>query len=194
MDALVDLTGEMVARNLRERFGGLEVIRSLDEEALMSVPGVGQSTARKIVAAFTLSRESSVYDLEIASKELAFQVFKKIFEKFDNPFQEQLVVLPLSIRNKPLRSGLKVYTGTVSSSQIRVAEVLRPALLLNAPALIMAHNHPSGDQSPSPEDLAVTKVISRAGLLLDIELIDHLILGLRGFCSIKAQHPHVFRS
>jgi DNA repair protein RadC len=78
-----------------------------------------------------------------------------------------------------------VYRGNVNSSIIRAAEVYRNAIVLNSTALIMAHNHPSGDPSPSPEDIQVTQSIREAGELLGIGLLDHLILGKDKWVSLK---------
>ena len=81
----------------------------------------------------------------------------------------------------------EVYRGTLNSSHIRVGEVFREAVRIGAAAMIVAHNHPSGDPTPSPEDIAVTKVLVEAGRLLDIELLDHLIIGRNCFLSLKAR-------
>jgi DNA repair protein RadC len=78
-----------------------------------------------------------------------------------------------------------VYKGSVNSSQVRVAEVFRPALQRNAPSIVIAHNHPGGSSEASPDDIAITRVISQAGKLLNIELLDHLILGHSEWTSLK---------
>ena len=82
--------------------------------------------------------------------------------------------------------SVQIYIGTVNSSVVRPAEVLRPAMRENAPSIIVVHNHPSGDPTPSPEDVAVTRDLVSAGKLMDIELLDHLVIGLGGrFVSLK---------
>ena len=99
--------------------------------------------------------------------------------------QEHLVVLLLNTRNQVV-ARREVYIGTVNSSAVRPAEVLRPAVRENAPSIIVVHNHPSGDPTPSPEDVAVTRDLIAAGKLMDIELLDHLIIGQgRRFTSLK---------
>lgn len=185
MDYLAELTGPYAAQNLRTAFGSLEVLRSLDEETLATV--VDQETARKIVAAFGLVRSTS-HEIRLESPSMAGELFRKIFELFDNPLQEQMVVLPLSTRNEPLRSGVKVYTGTLNTIQVRIAELLRPAILINAQAMMLAHNHPSGDPEPSPEDISVTRHLYEAAKMMDIELLDHIIVGDRHFVSLKQRH------
>jgi DNA repair protein RadC len=79
----------------------------------------------------------------------------------------------------------KLYVGSLNSSMVRVGELFRPAIQRNAASIIVVHNHPSGDPTPSPEDIALTKSIVQAGKLLDIELLDHLVIGQIKFVSMK---------
>ena len=97
---------------------------------------------------------------------------------------EELWVLNLNTRNLVMHI-VKVYQGSVNSSQVRVAEVFKQAIIDNAPAIILAHNHPSGDPSPSPEDLSLTRVIVQAGQLLDIQVLDHVIITASRCVSMK---------
>ena len=78
-----------------------------------------------------------------------------------------------------------VYQGTVNASVVRAAEVFRPAVIRKCPGLILCHNHPSGDPTPSPEDIKATKQLLAAGRILDIELVDHIIIGHQRFVSLK---------
>lgn len=89
---------------------------------------------------------------------------------------EELWVLLLDTKNQ-VQARLPIYKGTINSSVLRIAEIYRPALLSNCPGIIVCHNHPSGDPAPSEEDIEVTHRLREAGSLLDIELIDHLIVG-----------------
>jgi DNA repair protein RadC len=98
--------------------------------------------------------------------------------------QEHLRVLLLDTKNRVLSSPT-VYRGNVNTSVIRIAEVFREAVRQNCPAIIVAHNHPSGDPSPSPEDVNVTRQMVRAGELLDIQVLDHLIIGQGCYVSLK---------
>ena len=93
--------------------------------------------------------------------------------------QEQLRVLLLDTKHR-VRACHLIYQGTVDSASIRVAEVVRPAVIANLPAILIVHNHPSGDPAPSPEDIHSTQRIAEAAALLDIELLDHVILGAAG--------------
>lgn len=104
--------------------------------------------------------------------------------EMENLDHEELFVILLDRRNKVLQI-VRLYVGSVSSSQIRVGEVFKPAITQNASAIILAHNHPSGDPTPSPDDVAVTRAIVQAGKLLDIDLLDHLVIGRARWASLK---------
>jgi DNA repair protein RadC len=78
-----------------------------------------------------------------------------------------------------------VYQGTVNTSVVRAAEVFRPAVSRNCPGIIVVHNHPSGDPTPSPEDIRTTEQVRKAGEALEIELLDHIILGQQRYVSLK---------
>jgi DNA repair protein RadC len=98
--------------------------------------------------------------------------------------QEELRVLLLDIRNRVLDT-VTVYRGSINSSQVRVGELFRTAIRRNAASIIVIHNHPSGDPTPSPDDVAVTRAMTQAGKLLDIEVLDHLVIGRGRFVSLK---------
>ena len=98
--------------------------------------------------------------------------------------QEQLRVLLLDIKNNVVGQRV-VYQGNVNSAIVRPAEVLRPAVVEAVPSIIVSHNHPSGDPTPSPEDVACTKELSQAAKLLGVELLDHIVIGGNRFVSLK---------
>ena len=98
--------------------------------------------------------------------------------------QDHLVAILLRTRKRLLRT-VEVYVGSLNTSLVRIGEVFREAVRANAAAVIVAHNHPSGDPSPSPEDVAVTRALVEAGRLLDIEVLDHLIIGKDRHLSLR---------
>jgi DNA repair protein RadC len=98
--------------------------------------------------------------------------------------QEQMRVVILDTKNR-VKSVVTAYQGSLHTTVIRVAELFREAMIANAAAVIVMHNHPSGDATPSPEDIAVTREIAQAGKLLDIDVLDHLVIGNPGFVSLK---------
>ena len=98
--------------------------------------------------------------------------------------QEQLRVLLIDRKNLVLGQRV-VYQGNVFSSVVRPAEVLRPAVVESVPAVMVAHNHPSKDPDPSPEDVMITRTLKQAADLLGIELLDHIVIGGKRFVSLK---------
>ena len=93
-------------------------------------------------------------------------------------------ILVLDTKNQVV-DNINRYRGTVNSSVLRAAEVFRPAIIRNCPGVLICHNHPSGDPTPSAEDIAVTEQLVAAGRHLDIELVDHLVIGNHRFVSLK---------
>jgi DNA repair protein RadC len=79
----------------------------------------------------------------------------------------------------------KMYQGSINSSMVRVGELFKPVIQRDAVSLIVLHNHPSGDPTPSPDDIALTRAIVQAGKLLDIDVLDHLVIGQGRFTSMK---------
>jgi DNA repair protein RadC len=98
--------------------------------------------------------------------------------------QEELRVMLLDTRNRVLDTAT-LYRGSLNSSQVRVGELFRTAIRRNAAAVIIIHNHPSGDPAPSPDDIALTRAIVQAGKLLDVDVLDHLVIGRGRFVSLK---------
>lgn len=109
---------------------------------------------------------------------------EKIFCPIADCDQEELWVLLMSTKNRVTHQVL-VYRGVVNGAQVRVAEVFKHAVGVNAPAIIVAHCHPSGDPEPSAEDIRVTRQLVEAGQLLDIEVLDHVIIGGEGYASLR---------
>ena len=101
----------------------------------------------------------------------AYKLLQPFLEHLDH---EELWVLVLDTRNR-LLVAVALYKGTVNSTQTRIAEVFRQAIIENSPAILVAHNHPTGDPTPSPEDVAITRSIQKAGELLDIQVLDYLV-------------------
>ncbi|MDE0231477.1 MAG: hypothetical protein OXN93_04265 [bacterium] len=98
--------------------------------------------------------------------------------------QEQLRVLLLNTRNQVMAQRI-VYQGNVNSSIVRPAEVFRPAIVESAPSIIISHNHPSGDPTPSPEDVKITRELVEGGRLLGIDLMDHIVIAGDRYVSLK---------
>jgi DNA repair protein RadC len=111
----------------------------------------------------------------------AAEILKPFIGNLDH---EELWVLVLDRRNRVIQL-VRLYQGSVNSSQVRVGEVFRQAIIEQASAVIISHNHPSGDPTPSPDDVAVTRAINQAGKLLDIDVLDHLVICSDRHVSLK---------
>lgn len=98
--------------------------------------------------------------------------------------QEQLRVLTVTTKNHVIGTHL-IYQGTISGTPVRLAEVFRPAIVESAAGIIAVHNHPSGDPAPSPDDIRLSRSMATAGRLLDIEAVDHIVIGLGRFVSLR---------
>lgn len=174
-----------VAQDLLHTLGQLPGLHRASYSDLCAFRGVGPAKAAQLLAALELGHRVALADPEskpiIGSPADAAALIQ--YEMGSLP-QENVWVLLLDTRNHHLKTE-KVYQGSVHTSQIRVGEIFREAVKLNAAAVIVAHNHPSGDPSPSPDDLAVTRAIVEAGKLLDIAVLDHLVIGQGRYVSLK---------
>ena len=176
-----------LGQRLLTALSGLDKLHHCSILEMQQVRGIGRAKAIQIKAAIELGRrlasrtpidKPQIQSPDDAAEYLQFEM--GVLE------QEHLRTMLLETRNRLLKIA-EVYRGTLNSSQIRVGEVFRDAVRIGAAAIIVAHNHPSGDPTPSPEDVAVTKILVEAGSLLDIELLDHLIIGRNCFVSLKAR-------
>lgn len=176
-----------LARKVLQEVGGLAGLHRVAYEELCSKRGIGPAKGAQLKAAVELGKRLAVATPEerpaIHSPEDAASLLLYEMGALE---QEHLRVLLLDTRNRWLRTS-EVYRGSLNSSVIRVGEVFRDAVRANAAAVIVAHNHPSGDPTPSPEDVNVTRAIVEAGSLLDIEVLDHLVIGKNCFVSLKAR-------
>jgi DNA repair protein RadC len=174
-----------LAERLLIRFGGLPGLSQATLAELQTIKGIGEAKAVEIKAALELGRRLMATAPEerprVASPTDAANLLMSEMTFLE---QEHLRIILLDTRNRVLRTPT-VYVGSLNSSLIRVGEIFREAIRDNAAALIVAHNHPSGDPSPSPEDVVVTRQIVKAGQLLNIEALDHIIIGRQRFVSLK---------
>jgi DNA repair protein RadC len=174
-----------MAERLLVKFNGLPGIAQASIKELMGIKGIGKVKAIEIKAALEVGRRlvasSPVEKPKISSPNDAANMLMSEMALLE---QEHLRLLLLDTRNTVLASPT-IYIGSLNTSIIRVGELFRAAIKENAAAIIVVHNHPSGDPSPSPEDVKVTRQIVKAGNLLDIDVLDHLIIGRQRFVSLK---------
>lgn len=116
--------------------------------------------------------------------EVARYLVEKVFAPFELFDQEETWVLLLNTKHRITHEAM-VYRGTVNSAIIRPVEIFKPAAQTNSMAIILSHNHPSGDPTPSPEDVAISRSLYQAGQLLGVELLDHIVVGRDCWVSLK---------
>ncbi len=174
-----------LASSLLARHGGLGGLARLSFADLVREKGLGEAKAAEVLATFQLAvRLNALQPEERPYVRSPADVNNLLGAELALLDQEHLRVLLLNTRNQ-LMAITEVYKGNVSSSLVRTAEVFREAIRQNAPSIIVVHNHPSGDPAPSPDDVALTKTLVQAGQLLQIELLDHVVIGDRRFTSLK---------
>ena len=174
-----------LATRLLARHRGLGGLARASFGELMETRGIGPAKVTQIKAAFELGRrllvESPEERPQIRSPADAANLVMLEMSLLE---QEQLRLLLMDTKNRVLEMPT-VYVGNLNTSLIRVGELFRHALRANCAGIIVVHNHPSGDPTPSPEDVHVTERIVQAGELLDVDVLDHLIIGNQRFVSLK---------
>ena len=182
---LVGETVTDVAQRLLAQHGGLRGLRNLEVVELTRIRGLGEAKAVRLKAALELGRRLAILSPEerpqIGAPE---DVVNLVAIEMAALEQEQLRVVLLDTKHRVIVHKT-VYQGSVNQAQVRVAEVFRDAVRHNAVALVAVHNHPSGDPTPSAADVTLTAEIARAGRLLDVELLDHLIIGQGRWTSLR---------
>jgi DNA repair protein RadC len=173
------------AQELLVRFEGVRGLIRAAETEMTEVDGIGPAAAARIKAALEFARRLNVCAaqnrLHLRSPSDLAAI---LLPEMAHLEQEHFVVVSLGTRNNILHQQT-LYIGNLNVTHIRVAEVFQEPIRRNAAAIIVAHNHPSGDPSPSPEDVSVTEELIEAGKLLSIEVLDHLVIGDQRFVSLR---------
>jgi DNA repair protein RadC len=180
---------ETAARALLEHCGDLRGIagKSIPELASLT-QGIGKQKAIRLKACVELGRRLFTQQVEtrpqIKTPADAASLLRPVMGSLE---QEEVWVLMLDTRNRVIHSAM-IYRGNLKAVNMRIAELFRDAIRHNAASIIIAHNHPSGDASPSADDVAVTRELVKAGKLLDIEVLDHLVIAHTTHTSLKERN------
>ena len=191
--ALVLRTGDRhndalaVASELLNRHGGLRRVSQANGAELARSPGIGPAKSASILAALEIGRRMERRKLVAGiAMRGPVDIFRHFQPELRDLRQERFVVVLLDARHRVMRTEV-VSQGTLTASLVHPREVFRPALRDAAAALVLVHNHPSGDPTPSREDREVTIRLSRAGDILGVRVLDHVILAERGYCSLREE-------
>lgn len=166
----VDMSNRLISR------GGIDGLSDLSLTELQEIRGVGPVKAMQIKALFEFNKRHNLtkrYRRPIKSAKDVFEYASQILSRND---KEHIMVLHLDSKSRITKNEI-VSIGTLNGSLIHPREVFKSAIKESANAIILVHNHPSGDPTPSKEDKQITKKLSKAGELLGIKLLDHVILG-----------------
>ena len=176
----VDLAEEALARH-----DGLAGLARASDLELIDLPGVGTAKAAQLTASFELGRRLLAdWPSGRWTIRSPHDVADRLILQMGRLEREELRVVLLNTKNV-VQKVVTVYQGNVSSSLVRVGELFRDAVRINASGVILVHNHPSGDPTPSPDDLHLTAAALAAGRLLDIQLLDHLVIGHDVYVSLR---------
>jgi len=165
---------------------GLSFLRDLSIEELRACKGVGRVKAITLKAAMEIGRRSMRIDpfwknMQIGGPKDAITIFEN---EMTHLKKEEVHTLLLDTRHRVIRH-VTISSGGLASAGIYPRELLREAIKANAAAFVLAHNHPSGDPKPSPDDIATTKALQKAADLIGIELVDHIVVGHGSCVSLK---------
>lgn len=166
-----------VGQNLLQKFGSLNALAQASVDAVRQVPGIGRDKAATLVAAFALARRMEQERREespVLDNPVTVVNFMRESNRLKNV--ESFQVLLLNTRKKLIRVE-DISDGLLDTLLVHPREVFRAAIGANASSIVLVHNHPSGDPTPSEADIKVTRDLIRAGQLLKIEVVDHVIIG-----------------
>lgn len=174
-----------LASRLLTAHSGLHGLLQASAAELCALRGISAAKAAQLCAALELGRRAvSLVPEERALIRVPADLYRLIGPQLAHLTQEKLCAILLNTKQEVVRV-CDVYQGTVDAASVRIAEVLRPAIKDNCPNLIVAHNHPSGDPTPSPQDIRITRRLVASAAAMDIDLQDHMVIGARGYISMK---------
>ena len=174
-----------LAENLLDRAGGLAGLGHATLEEVEQVRGIGEAKAVTLLAALELGRRlASLAPLDRMAVRTPDDVAALLLPRFRYESRESFVAVLLSTKNHVLKTPV-ISVGSLNASIVHPRELFREAINASAAAVIVAHNHPSGDPTPSPEDVSLTRKLVEAGKILDIPVLDHVVLGDGKYVSFK---------
>lgn len=174
-----------IATELLDECQTLSEVAHKNVGELQQIAGIGEATAARLIAALELGRRFIFIPLDLGDTiRTPADIANLLIAQMGHMDHEEFWVLVLNTKNKLVHID-RLYKGNLNTCYIRVSEVFRQAIRLNAAAIMVAHNHPSTDPTPSPEDNRVTEKIVQAGSMLGIDVLDHVIIGGNRYVSLR---------
>lgn len=165
------------------RYPSIQELLDVTEEELLNIKGIGKTKAQQIIAALQLARMNPVTTEErfrIRSPQDAYDYLKDM----QHLQQEHFVILGLNTKNEVMFRKT-IFIGSLNASICHPREIMKELIKRSCACTILSHNHPSGDVTPSPEDIQVTERLKEAGVIVGIDVVDHIIVGSNKYLSMK---------
>ena len=165
---------------------GLGPLGRCSADTMARTHGVGAAKATRVAAAFEIARRTASPEGSDGARYDDALVGRALISRYAHESQEHLGAVLLDSRQRSLKQ-CEIYVGTVARALVSSRDIVRIALEANAVGVVLFHNHPSGDPSPSAEDLTFTRRVQQSLSLVDVELVDHLIVGAQRYCSMSGR-------
>ncbi len=176
-----------LAEQIVHEFPNLYALKNISLDELMKIKGIGKAKAIQIIAAIELGDRTNQYVLERGMQiKSPIECAEYIAEEVKTLEQEHFIGIYLDTKNRILAKKT-LFIGSLNRSLVHPREVFKEALRHGCASIIVVHNHPSGDPTPSPQDISITKRLIEVGELMGIELLDHLVIGTDGYISMKEE-------
>lgn len=180
-ESVIDLS-----KKLLYKCKSLKELSMVGIKELTDIKGIGPSKAMQLLAAFELGKRMHSEDykkrIKVHSPESIFLFLK---DQMELKTQEHLLALFLNTKGELLKKET-IFIGSLNTSVVHPREIFKRAVSVSAASMVIAHNHPSGDPSPSSQDIEITKRLVKSGRMMDIEVLDHIIIGQNKYFSFKA--------
>lgn len=175
-----------LSQRLLKEIGGFAQLANVTYADLTALKGIKQAKAIEILSIIEIAKR--LRDISIQEKSLLnpYDIFERVHNQLMFLKQEHFLLLCLDNKNKVIKEKT-VFIGSLNMSLVTPREVFKEAVAMNSAKIILVHNHPSGDAMPSQEDIFLTEHFEKLGKMMDIEVVDHIIIGWKQFYSIKAK-------
>ncbi len=172
----------------------LKRLFSADISELRKIKGIGIAKAVQLKAVFELARRINTFSNNRIKINSPADVYRILHDKLANLDKEQVVLLCLDAKNRVIDNEVVLSIGSLEASIVDPKAIFKVAIARSSSSIILVHNHPSGDPTPSIGDINATKGLIEAGRLLNIPLQDHVIIGKNSYCSLKESIPELWKS